>query len=111
MTKVKPHDNQDLAQINPKNLAVGEALPAVTLKDGSKVQTGTVATMLYNVKLYDAGQRGEIERELELAVATLAKVGLFDLFTPEEWISGDSPGRRFVGVKAKKYFARRSNEA
>ena len=50
-----------LASINQKILANGESLPAVTLKDGSKVQTGTVATMLFNIEQYNRGIRGEIE--------------------------------------------------
>ncbi|KAF9378318.1 hypothetical protein BGX21_002936 [Mortierella sp. AD011] len=95
----------DLANINKKILAEGEQLPAVTLKDGSKVQTGTVATMLHNVTLYNEGARGDIEKELELSVPTLVKVGLFDLFSPEEWIAGTNPGRRFVGTKALEFFA------
>ncbi|MDX5371120.1 MAG: hypothetical protein LPK18_01610 [Pseudomonadaceae bacterium] len=44
------HDNE-LARINGKILAAGEQLPAVTLHDGSRVQTGTVATMLHNIEL------------------------------------------------------------
>ena len=95
-----------LAAANQKILADGESLPAVTLKDGGKVQTGTVATMLVNVGLYNAGARGEVERELELSVPTLIKVGLFDLFGPEDWIRGDNPGRRFVGQKAQEYLGR-----
>ncbi len=92
-----------LKNINQKILADGESLPAVTLKDGSRVQTGMVATMLHNIREYDAGARGEVERELELAIPTLFKVGLFDLFQPEEWIAGSSPGRRFVGERAIAY--------
>ena len=99
----KPKHNDPLKKVNQKIIAEGESLPAVTLKDGSRVQTGTVATMLHNIKLYDAGERGEIERELELSIPTLFKVGLFDLFSPEEWTQGKSPGRRFVGEKAGAY--------
>lgn len=96
---------EQLGAINQKVVADGENLPAVTLKDGSKVQTGTVATMLHNIELYNAGQRGMIEKELELAIPTLIKVGLFDLFSPDEWVDGANPGRRFVGLKAKQYLA------
>lgn len=92
----------DLASINQKILADGETLPLVQLKDGSKVQTGTVATMLRNIELYNAGARGAIEQELAAAVPTVIKVGLFDLFPPEEWIAGDNPGRSFVGQLAKE---------
>lgn len=97
-----------LARVNQKILAAGETLPRVTLHDGSQLQTGTVAAMLHNVALYNAASadaRGEIERELELAIPTLAQIGLFALFTPEEWCSGSNPGRQFVGRKAQEYLA------
>ncbi|WP_144408993.1 DUF7709 family protein [Photobacterium halotolerans] len=98
-------NTEQLGAINQKVVADGENLPAVTLKDGSKVQTGTVATMLHNIALYNAGQRGMIEKELELAIPTLVKIGLFDLFSPDEWVNGANPGRRFVGLAAKQYLA------
>lgn len=93
----------DLAAINHKIVAEGEVLPAVTLKDGSRVQTGTVATLLHNITLYNAGERGRVETELAAAIPTLFKVGLFDLFPPAEWIAGDNPGRRHVGELALAY--------
>ncbi len=95
-----------LACINRKILADGQSLPAVTLKDGSRVQTGTVATMLHNIALYNAGERGDVERELEAAVPTVARVGLFELFPPSMWIEGDNPGRRFVGLQALEWMRR-----
>ena len=94
---------QDLKKINNKIVAEGEDLPSVQLKDGSMVQTGTVATMLHNVKLYNEGHRGTIEKELLAAIPTLIKVGLFDLFSTADWINGDNAGRRFVGEAAQKY--------
>ena len=97
-----------LAQVNQKILAEGEQLPAVKLKDGTTVQTGTVATMLHNVARYNGGERGEIEKELELAIPTLIKVGLFDLFPAEDWIAGTNPGRRFVGLAAQELLLTRS---
>ncbi|MFC5475904.1 DUF7709 family protein [Paraherbaspirillum soli] len=101
-----PENTEQLGSINQKIIADGESLPIVELSDGSKVQTGTVATMLHNVTLYNEGARGAIEKELELSVPTLIKVGLFDLFSPEEWISSSNPGRRFVGEKAKEHLDR-----
>jgi hypothetical protein len=98
-----PANTEQLKAVNQKILAEGAALPVVELKDGSRVQTGTVATMLHNVALYNQGARGELERELELAVPTLIKVGLFDLFPAEDWIRGENPGRRLVGKFAKAY--------
>ncbi|MDX5371119.1 MAG: hypothetical protein LPK18_01605 [Pseudomonadaceae bacterium] len=45
-----------------------------------------------------------VERELELAVPILCRIGLFQLFSPEEWMAAaDNPGRRFVGRKAREY--------
>ena len=104
-----PENTERLGSVNSKILAAGEALPIVQLADGSRVQTGTVATMLRNVELYNRGTRGEIERELELSVPTLIKVGLFELFSPDAWIRGDNPGRRLVGEMATAYLARRQN--
>jgi hypothetical protein len=103
----KSVDNTDqLAAVNHKIVSDGEVLPSVQLKDGSRVQTGTVATMLHNINLYNSGERGQVEKELELAIPTLIKVGLFDLFAPEDWINGSNPGRRFVGELARGYFTR-----
>jgi hypothetical protein len=106
MSASSPEHTETLAEVNAKILAPGATLPAVELKDGSRVQTGTVATMLHNVRAYDRGERGDVERELELSVPTLFKVGLFDLFPPEEWIVGRSPGRRFVGEAALRFLQR-----
>ncbi|MBA8734534.1 DUF7709 family protein [Chromobacterium violaceum] len=94
-----------LSAINRKVIADGETLPAVKLRDGSTVQTGTVATMLVNIAAYNRGERGEVENQLELAVPTLFKVGLFDLFPPEEWTRGDNPGRKLVGELAGRWLA------
>lgn len=102
MSKIVDNTDQ-LAAINHKIVSAGEVLPSVLLKDGSRVQTGTVATMLHNINLYNSGERGHVEKELELSVPTLVKVGLFDLFAPEDWINGSNPGRRFVGERAREY--------
>jgi len=108
MTKVVGLDQ--LSVINQKVVSDGQVLPQVVLKDGSQVQTGTVATMLYNIDLYNAGQRGQIEEELKIAVPTLIKIGLFDLFEIDEWISGTNPGRTFVGTQAKVYLQQKEQE-
>lgn len=105
MKGARVNSHNDLAAINQKILADGESLPLVQLKDGSRVQTGTVATMLRNIELYNAGERGDIEQQLEAAIPTVAKVGLFELFPPEEWIAGDNAGRRLVGTLAAKHLA------
>lgn len=98
-------NSDQLAAVNKKIVSEGQVLPSVQLKDGSKVQTGTVAAMLHNINLYNLGERGQVEKELELAVPTLIKVGLFDLFSPDDWIHGSNPGRRFVGEIAKDYLS------
>lgn len=105
MTGSTVEGTEKLALINRKIVAGGETLPSVQLQDGSRVQTGTVAAMLQNIRQYNAGERGQVEEELALAIPTLIKVGLFDLFTPDEWIAGDNPGRRYVGELAKKALA------
>ncbi|MGP5417530.1 DUF7709 family protein [Psychrobacter faecalis] len=94
---------EQLANINQKVIDKGQTLPSVKLKDGSTVQTGTVATMLHNIQLYNSGEHEQVENELILAIPTLFKVGLFDLFSIDEWINGTNPGRRFVGEQAKIY--------
>ncbi|MBD0443138.1 hypothetical protein RFH95_12405 [Acinetobacter nosocomialis] len=108
MTKVVGLDQ--LSVINQKVVSDGEVLPQVVLKDGSQVQTGTVATMLHNIELYNAGQRGQIEEELKIAIPTLIKVGLFDLFEVDEWVSGRNAGRTFVGMHAKAYLQQKEQE-
>ncbi|MGN5725633.1 hypothetical protein ACNQO9_17135 [Acinetobacter calcoaceticus] len=108
MTKVAGLDQ--LSVINQKVVGEGEVLPQVVLKDGSQVQTGTVATMLHNIELYNAGQRGQIEEELKIAIPTLVKVGLFDLFQVDEWIKGTNEGRTFVGMHAKTYLQHKEQE-
>ncbi|MEB3754933.1 DUF7709 family protein [Acinetobacter sp. MD2(2019)] len=94
---------EQLAHINQKVIEKGQVLPAVKLTDGTQVQTGTVATLLHNIVLYNAGERGLVEQELILAIPTLFKVGLFDLFSVEEWMIGENQGRKFVGQHAKHY--------
>ncbi|CAF1408769.1 unnamed protein product [Rotaria sordida] len=98
------------------NVAEGIELPAVQLKDGSAVQTGTVAAMLKNIERFNNGENkegDEARHELERCVPVLLRVGLFQLFTPDEWINNngqqDNPGRRFVGQLAKQYHAEHSS--
>lgn len=55
MLESEPKHTDELKAINQKILSDGEVLPAVKLKDGSRVQTGTVLSLT----LFD-------RRELEL---------------------------------------------
>ena len=77
------------------------------LRTAPRFQTGTVGALLHNIRLYDALpedatiKREELEKNLELAIPTLANVGFFGLFGPDEWLAGSSKRRRYVGQKAK----------
>ncbi|KAI0444135.1 hypothetical protein F4803DRAFT_280404 [Xylaria telfairii] len=91
-----------LSDVNSTTL--GAKFPEITLPDGSKVQTGTVGALLVNVRAYNtahaAGDTAKVqalEASLKAALPLLDKVGLFDLFTPEDWIRGDNEGRKAVG--------------
>lgn len=98
------NDVNDLQSINNKTLGTNaNAFPIVTLPNGQKVPTGTVGALLVNIQNYDASeesQRKQIEPALRAAIPILQKVGMFDLFRPEEWVEGGSPGRAFVGKVA-----------
>lgn len=102
-TKVNHAALPDLAVVNQQIVAEGEHLPSVVLSNGQRVQTGTVAAMLYNVKRYNAGERGAVEQELLAAIPTLVNAGLFDLFPVEEWLAGSNAGRAFVGRAAQEF--------
>ncbi|KAI2607054.1 uncharacterized protein GGS25DRAFT_317082 [Hypoxylon fragiforme] len=91
-----------LAALNSATLGV--EMPQITLPDGSKVQTGTVGALLVNIRAYnEAHSTGGLEKKTQLealmraTLPLLDRVGLFDLFRPEEWIAGDNEGRKAVG--------------
>jgi hypothetical protein len=69
------------------------------------VQTGTVHTMLYNIHLYNAGER-EVEQD-NSSYSYFVK-GYFDL-AAKEWINGENQGRKFVGEQAKEYQNKQSS--
>ncbi|PWY80264.1 hypothetical protein BO94DRAFT_537142 [Aspergillus sclerotioniger CBS 115572] len=99
----------DLVALNSSTL--GTAMPEVTLPDGSKVQTGTVGALLINIRVYNEahanGNRDKMETlrtALRTAIPLLQKVGMFDLFPPEEWIQGDNEGRKLVGRIYQEFF-------
>ena len=93
--------NPSLEDINQKILPSGQTFQPVTLPDGTKLPTGTVATLLHNIRLYDQSvdnaEKTQLEGEMKMAIPLLKKLGFFDLFTPDEWMPGKSPGRGFVG--------------
>lgn len=99
----------DLQSINHSSLPTqaGSAFPIVTLADGRKIPTGTVGACLVNIKAYDrahaegdAAQLRELQVKIQAAVPILKTAGMFDLFSPEEWMSGTSEGRKLVGRMA-----------
>ena len=64
--------------------AEGQQFPVVTLKDGSKVQTGTLGSMLSNISRYNAGEKGdEVVEELRAAIPTaVSDLCLLGTFKP-----------------------------
>jgi hypothetical protein len=100
--------NESLQDTNNKTLGTtAGTFPIVTLPDGRRVPTGTVGALLVNIKAYDEGneeRRAELKPAIESAIPTLVKVGMFDLFAPDEWKSESSPGRTLVGKLARNYF-------
>jgi hypothetical protein len=101
-----------LRSVNEKTLiggCDGTTFQVVTSANGDKIPTGTVGAMLVNIKLYDDAFKiddklamAELESRLNAAVPVLKKVGMFDLFKPEEWTRGESEGRKLVGTLATK---------
>ncbi|KAI1460370.1 hypothetical protein F4805DRAFT_391422 [Annulohypoxylon moriforme] len=99
-------DNTDsgskLAALNSATL--GAEMPQITLPDGTKVQTGTMGALLINIRTYneaykagDKDKLSQLEEAMRVTLPLLDKVGMFDLFPPEEWIQGDNEGRKVVG--------------
>ncbi|KAI0172176.1 hypothetical protein GGR52DRAFT_573318 [Hypoxylon sp. FL1284] len=91
-----------LASLNSATL--GAEMPQITLPDGSKVQTGTMGALLINIRAYNEAHKAQdkdkmvlLETAMRASVPLLDKVGMFDLFGPEDWIRGDNEGRRAVG--------------
>ncbi len=80
-----------------------DSFPEIKTSKGILLRAGTVALFLENITLYNQGDRTEKLIEKLSDVETLVKSGLFDLFLPEEWITGSNKGRTFVGNKAKEY--------
>jgi hypothetical protein len=95
-----------LQEINNQTLGTSaESFPIVTLPNGDKIPTGTVGALLVNIRAYDAGdeqQRTALEPAIQAAIPVLRKVGMFALFSEDEWMHGDSPGRALVGRLAKQ---------
>ena len=99
--------NESLQKTNIQSLGLAAgSLPVITMPTGEKIPTGTMGALLFNIKAYDGGdetKRAELEPKIQQAIPALYEVGLFDLFSPEEWASAHSPGRSLVGKLARDY--------
>lgn len=98
----------NLAALNSATL--GAQMPEVTLPDGSKIQTGTLGALIINIKTYDglvaSADQAKImgvEDKFKAAMPILKKSGLMDVFSPEDWIAGSSPGRKRVGELYREF--------
>lgn len=96
-----PHSVQGLTADNQLTLSE----PARTRCHDSVMQADPLAVLLLNIERYNLGERGDVEQQLALAVPTLVKIGLFNVFSPSEWIRTDNAGRRLVGLFAEQYLA------
>ena len=99
----------DLSRVNAA--AIGATFPVISQPSDHKVQTGTMETLMHNIRWYDKmhaelidrqrdnqakpedmseaqAQLQRIENDMREAVPLLAKAGLFDLFETDEWIQG-----------------------
>lgn len=68
-----------------------------------------MGSLLVNMKAYDeAHAKGDkeamdaLEESLTKPLPLLKNLGLFDLFTPEEWEARGGEGKKFVGRKARE---------
>ena len=57
----------------------------------------------------DEQKTARLEEAMAAALPLLDKVGLFDLFAPDEWIQGSNEGRRAVGRLYKAFKARQNS--
>ncbi len=105
----EPTTQESLQAINNKTLGTSAgSFPVVKLPSGETIPTGTVGALLVNIRAYDAaaaagdaGAQDTLEAAIRAAVPVLHKVGMFDLFGPDEWASETSRGRSLVGEIAK----------
>ncbi|KAI1348220.1 hypothetical protein F5Y01DRAFT_217153 [Xylaria sp. FL0043] len=113
-SEITPSGNAGNSALSDMNSAtLGAKFPEITLPDGSKVQTGTVGALLVNIRAYnaahaagDTAKTSALEDSFKAALPLLDKVGLFDLFTPEEWVQGNNQGRKAIGQLFQEFKAR-----
>lgn len=110
MSRREATAQESLQAINNKTLGTSAgSFPVVELPSGETVPTGTVGALLVNIRAYDAaaatgdaGAQDALGAAIRAAVPVLHKVGMFDLFGPDEWASEKSRGRSLVGEIAKE---------
>lgn len=61
----------DLATINHSHVSADSHLPAVSLPDGSKIQTGMIGALLHNIKAYDRVVGGNAKPGVKLPPSLL----------------------------------------
>lgn len=70
-----------------------------------QIQAQPLMVLLDAFDRYNSGERGLVELQLAEMVPVLVQIGLFNLFSPAEWMSSDNAARRLVGLFAKQYLA------
>ncbi|XWW94822.1 hypothetical protein V2A60_002770 [Cordyceps javanica] len=108
MSSSQSTPQESLQAINNRTLGTSaDSFPVVTLPGGDQVPTGTVGALLVNIRAYDAAAaagdadaQDTLARAIRAAVPVLQRVGMFDLFRPDEWTSDRSQGRTLVGETA-----------
>ena len=82
----------------------GVSNPSSSLHHALSTCTDIYRALLVNIRAYnEAHANGSwakmetLRTALRAAIPLLQKVGMFDLFPPEEWIQGNNEGRKLVG--------------
>lgn len=95
--------DENLANIDELSRINEQILRQPTTPAKESKPSGTLATLLHNIDLYNLTKSEKVETEFRAAIPALVKMGLFSLFPPEEWMQGNNPGRKFVGQAALEY--------
>ncbi|KAF2634686.1 hypothetical protein P280DRAFT_474465 [Massarina eburnea CBS 473.64] len=111
----RPHQKSKTGTVGA--LIMNIALPSDEngKKDSKKLQPDTINALIANIKAYDecmrkVGKDGRVDEKrkmvledlMSMSLPLLKKTGLFELFSPDDWIRGNSAGRKYVGEMAKK---------
>ena len=96
---------QRLVSYSQQTAACADDLASAGVADSCVSQGNPVAALLRNIERFNQGERGLVEQQLAEAVPLLVQTGLFELFSPTEWVRGDNAGRRLVGLFAQQYLA------